>query len=91
VSQGTGRALSAIALHTLAKPMGTKMRTIAKRYGHLTIAASERSIPQLSGFSALLGVSFIVILSFIASSLVYKFVEKPWRERSREFAFSRLA
>jgi peptidoglycan/LPS O-acetylase OafA/YrhL len=54
------------------------------------IAPSGRSIPQLSGFSAILGVSFIVILSFIVSSLVYKFVEKPWRERSREFAFSRL-
>ena len=54
------------------------------------IAASGRSIPQLSGFSAFLGVSFIVIFSFGVSSLVYKFVEKPWRERSREFAFSRL-
>jgi peptidoglycan/LPS O-acetylase OafA/YrhL len=54
------------------------------------IAPSGRSIPQLSGFSAILGVSFIVILSFLVSSLVYKFVEKPWRERSREFAFSRL-
>jgi peptidoglycan/LPS O-acetylase OafA/YrhL len=54
------------------------------------IAASGRSIPQLSGFSALLGVSFIVIFSFGVSSFVYKFVEKPWRERSREFAFSRL-
>jgi peptidoglycan/LPS O-acetylase OafA/YrhL len=54
------------------------------------IAPSGRSIPQLSGLSAILGVSFIVILSFLVSSLVYKFVEKPWRERSREFAFSRL-
>jgi peptidoglycan/LPS O-acetylase OafA/YrhL len=54
------------------------------------IASSGRSIPQLSGFSTLLGVSFILILSFVVSSLVYKFVEKPWRERSREFAFSRL-
>jgi peptidoglycan/LPS O-acetylase OafA/YrhL len=54
------------------------------------IAPSGRSIPQLSGFSAILGVSVIVILSFVVSSLVYKFVEKPWRERSREFAFSRL-
>jgi peptidoglycan/LPS O-acetylase OafA/YrhL len=54
------------------------------------IAASGRSIPQLSGFAALLGLSFIVILSFVVSSLVYKFVEKPWREKSREFAFSRL-
>jgi peptidoglycan/LPS O-acetylase OafA/YrhL len=54
------------------------------------IAPSGRSIPQLSGLSAILGVSFIVVLSFLVSSLVYKFVEKPWRERSREFAFSRL-
>jgi peptidoglycan/LPS O-acetylase OafA/YrhL len=54
------------------------------------IAASGRSIPQLSGYSAFLGVSFIVILSLVVSSLVYKFVEKPFRERSREFAFSRL-
>jgi peptidoglycan/LPS O-acetylase OafA/YrhL len=54
------------------------------------IAPSGRSIPQLSGFSAIVGVSFIVILSFVVSSLVYKFVEKPWRERSREYAFSRL-
>lgn len=54
------------------------------------IAVTGRSIPQLSGFSTLLGVSFIVILSFAVSALVYKYVEKPWRERSREFAFSRL-
>jgi peptidoglycan/LPS O-acetylase OafA/YrhL len=54
------------------------------------IAASGRSIPQLSGYSAFLGVSFIVILSLVVSSLVYKFVEKPFRERSREIAFSRL-
>jgi len=54
------------------------------------IAVTGRSIPQLSGFSALLGVSFIVILSIVVSLLVYKFVEKPWRTRSREFAFSRL-
>ena len=54
------------------------------------IAGTGRSIPQLSGFSALLGVSFIIILSFVVSALVYKYVEKPFRERSREFAFSRL-
>ncbi len=54
------------------------------------VAVTGRSIPQLSGLSALLGVLFIVTLSLVVSSLVYKFVEKPWRERSREFAFSRL-
>jgi peptidoglycan/LPS O-acetylase OafA/YrhL len=54
------------------------------------IAVTGRSIPQLSGYSALLGVSFIIILSFVVSALVYKYVEKPLRERSREFAFSRL-
>jgi peptidoglycan/LPS O-acetylase OafA/YrhL len=54
------------------------------------IAVTGRSIPQLSGFWALLGVSFIVILSFVVSILVYRFVEKPWRARSREFAFSKL-
>jgi peptidoglycan/LPS O-acetylase OafA/YrhL len=54
------------------------------------VAPSGRSIPQLSGFKAILGVSFIVILSFAVSSLVYQFVEKPMRKASREFAFSRL-
>jgi peptidoglycan/LPS O-acetylase OafA/YrhL len=54
------------------------------------IAVTGRSIPQLSGISALLGVSFIVILSFVVSLLVYRFVEKPWRARSRDFAFCRL-
>jgi peptidoglycan/LPS O-acetylase OafA/YrhL len=54
------------------------------------IAVTGRSIPQLSGFSALLGVSFIVILSLVVSALVYRYVEKPLRERSREIAFSRL-
>jgi peptidoglycan/LPS O-acetylase OafA/YrhL len=54
------------------------------------IAVTGRSIPQLSGFSALLGVSFIVFLSLVVSALVYKYVEKPFRERSREFAFTRL-
>jgi peptidoglycan/LPS O-acetylase OafA/YrhL len=55
------------------------------------IAVTGRSIPQLSGSSALLGVLFILILSLVVSSLVYKFVEKPCRERSREFAESRMA
>jgi peptidoglycan/LPS O-acetylase OafA/YrhL len=54
------------------------------------IAPSGRSIPQLSGVSAILGVLFIVIFSFLVSSLVYKFVEKPMRKKSREFAFSHL-
>jgi peptidoglycan/LPS O-acetylase OafA/YrhL len=54
------------------------------------IAVTGRSIPQLSGVSALLGVLFIVILSFVVSFMVYKYVEKPWRARSRDFAFGRL-
>jgi peptidoglycan/LPS O-acetylase OafA/YrhL len=54
------------------------------------IASSGRSIPDLSGFTAILGVAFIVILSLVVSALVYRFVEKPMRKKSREFAFSRL-
>jgi peptidoglycan/LPS O-acetylase OafA/YrhL len=48
------------------------------------------SIPQLSQLEALLACVVVASIVLIVSSCIYNFVEKPMREKSRRFAFSKL-
>lgn len=54
------------------------------------IAVDVRSVPQLSQFEALFACIVVASLVLIVSALVYNLLEKPMREKSRRFAFSKL-
>ena len=48
------------------------------------------SIPQLSELETLLACVVVALVVLIVSGALYKFIEKPMREKSRQFAFSKL-
>jgi peptidoglycan/LPS O-acetylase OafA/YrhL len=48
------------------------------------------STTQLSVFETLAACSVIIVSVLIVSAIIYEFIEKPLRERSRRFAFSRI-
>lgn len=48
------------------------------------------STPQLSQLEALFACVVVVLIVLIVSAFVYNFIEKPMREKSRSFAFSKL-
>jgi peptidoglycan/LPS O-acetylase OafA/YrhL len=54
------------------------------------IAVDVRSVPQLSQFEALFACIVVASVVLIVSALVYNLLEKPMREKSRRFAFSKL-
>lgn len=54
------------------------------------ITIKGESTPQLSTSEALIASFLVVGLVLVISSLVYLYLEKPMREKSRQFAFSRL-
>ena len=54
------------------------------------ILISERSIPQLSNIETLIAWGVLTLLVLLVSVYVYRFIEKPMREKSRRFAFRSL-
>ena len=54
------------------------------------VDAMAMSIPQLSQLEALFACVVVALVVLIVSALVYNFIEKPMREKSRRFAFSKL-
>lgn len=54
------------------------------------IVIDDRSTPQLSLGEAVVGVAVIIGLSLVCAGLLYRFVETPWREKSRRFAAEKL-
>jgi peptidoglycan/LPS O-acetylase OafA/YrhL len=48
------------------------------------------STPQMSAPEAALGFLLVIVISLIVSSIVYKYIENPLREKSRNFAFRKL-
>jgi peptidoglycan/LPS O-acetylase OafA/YrhL len=48
------------------------------------------STPQLSQLEALFACVVVASVVLIVSAFVYNFIEKPMREKSRRFAFSKL-
>jgi peptidoglycan/LPS O-acetylase OafA/YrhL len=51
---------------------------------------NEKSIPQLSQLEALFAYVVVTSVVLIVSTFVYNCIEKPMREKSRRFAFSKL-
>jgi len=54
------------------------------------IRADGRSIPQLTQLETLFACMAVVTVVLLVSAFVYTFIEKPMREKSRRFAFSKL-
>lgn len=54
------------------------------------VAVDGRSVPQLSQFETLFACIVVASVVLIVSALVYNLLEKPMREKSRRFAFSKL-
>ena len=54
------------------------------------LAVGGLSTPQLSQPEALFACVVVVSVVLIVSAFVYNFIEKPMREKSRRFAFSKL-
>jgi len=48
------------------------------------------SIPQLSELETLLACVVVALVVLTVSGFLYKFIEKPMREKSRQFAFTKL-
>lgn len=63
------------------------LRVVLKRP---EVLIDGKSIPQLSGTETFIACAAIAWAVLSVSSLVYIYVEKPWRERSRHFAAARL-
>lgn len=63
------------------------LRVVLKRP---EVIIDGKSIPQLSGTEAFVACAAIAGAVLCVSSLLYIYVEKPWRERSRRFAAARL-
>ena len=49
-----------------------------------------QSIPQLSEINTFIAGALIVTLVLLVSKLVFDFIEKPMRKKSRSFAFNKL-
>ena len=54
------------------------------------ILISEKSTPQLNTIETLIAWGLITLIVLMISALVYRFIEKPMREKSRSFAFHSL-
>ena len=54
------------------------------------LAVGGFSTPQLSQLEALFACVVVASVVLIASAFIYNFIEKPMREKSRRFAFSKL-
>jgi peptidoglycan/LPS O-acetylase OafA/YrhL len=54
------------------------------------VVVGGRSTPQLSQLEALFACVVVASVVLIVSAFVYNFIEKPMREKSRRFAFSKL-
>lgn len=54
------------------------------------ILISEKSTPQLNDIETLIAWGVITLIVLMVSSLVYRIIEKPMREKSRRFAFHSL-
>lgn len=54
------------------------------------IQINEKTIPQLSQLEAFFAYVLVVSVILIVSVFTYNFIEKPMREKSRRFAFSKL-
>lgn len=65
------------------------IRVISKRPE--IIGANGKSYPQLSQLDSLIACVVVVLCVLLTSALVYNFIEKPIREKSRRFAFSKLS
>jgi len=50
----------------------------------------NQSIPQLNTIETLMAWGVVTLILFILSTLVYRFIERPMREKSRRFAFRSL-
>lgn len=54
------------------------------------VVVDGTSIPWLSQLEALFASVVVTSVVLIVSAFVYNFIEKPMREKSRRFAFSKL-
>lgn len=54
------------------------------------VGVDGKSIPQLSQLETLFACVVVASVVLIVSAFVYKFIEKPMREKSRRLAFSKL-
>ncbi len=54
------------------------------------IVINGKSVPQLSNIETIIVWLILTITALTVSTFVYRFIEKPMRAKSREFAFSRL-
>jgi peptidoglycan/LPS O-acetylase OafA/YrhL len=54
------------------------------------IVSGGISVPQISQLEALFACVFVASIVLIVSDFIYNFIEKPMREKSRRFAFSKL-
>lgn len=54
------------------------------------VGVDGKSFPQLSRLETLFACIVVISVVLMISTLVYNFIEKPMREKSRRFAFSKL-
>jgi peptidoglycan/LPS O-acetylase OafA/YrhL len=54
------------------------------------ILVPEKSTRQLNNIETLIACGLVVLIVLVFSTLVYRFIEKPMREKSRRFAFDSL-
>lgn len=55
-----------------------------------TVMIEGNAFPALSTSETLIAIAIILTTVLVVSSLVYRWVEKPFREKSRQFAFKHL-